>query len=745
MRKLMWFSIGFAAACAAGAYLFNEFWIITLSIMCIITALAIGFVFHKPIPMVLAVGLAVGLLYFCVYNEIYLQTARNSHGESVNTTVTITDYSNVTQYGVAADGVVRLGNSEYKVKLYYNECVQLKPGDVLTGDFNLRFTAGGSHRASYHRGEGIFLLVYAEESVTVWHNNKENEMKYFVSRLRKSILSLMDSMFSEDVVAFARALILGDTTHLTYEQDSAFKVSGIRHVIAVSGLHVSILFTLVYILSGKKRVLTAIFGIPALLLFAALAGFTPSITRACIMQCLMIFALLFNREYDPPTALAFAVIVMLTVNPLAVTSVSLQLSVGCMIGIFLFSRKIYQYFSKKIPADKKKTLTGRFVGFVAASVSVTFGAMSITTPLSAYYFGMVSVVGVLTNLIGLWVVSFVFYGIMLACAAGFIWLPAGQTAASIVAWLIRYVQGVADIMAKPVFAAVYVNSIYILLWLVFSYALFVAFLLSKKKNTMLFAGLCLAGLAISIGFSYLEPKLDNYRVTVLDVGQGQSILVQSEGKCYLVDCGGDSAVMAADTAAQALLSQGVDHLDGVILTHYDIDHAAGVPLLLARIKTDKLYLPDVADDGTIKESLRSVYSDKISWISEIETREVDNFKFTLIPSGKGKSGNESGMCILFQIENCDILITGDRTSTGERELLEQIQLPELELLVVGHHGAPDSTGFALLEQTRPKSAAISVGAGNSYGHPSSEVLDKLELFGTNVRRTDLDGTIIYRG
>ena len=99
----------------------------------------------------------------------------------------------------------------------------------------------------------------------------------------------------------------------------------------------SILFSLVYTLAGKRRALTAIIGLPVLLLFAAVAGFTPSVVRACIMQALMIFALLLNQEYDPPTALSFAVLTMLACNPLAITSVSLQLSAGCMVGIFLFA------------------------------------------------------------------------------------------------------------------------------------------------------------------------------------------------------------------------------------------------------------------------------------------------------------------------------------------------------------------------------------------------------------------------
>lgn len=745
MRKLMWFSIGFAAACAAGAYLFSGLWLIALGILCFATVFVFAFALHRPVLTILAIGLAVGFCYFFGYDQLYLETPRNCHGETVSATVTVSDYSHETDYGVATDGVIDLASGTYRVKLYYSQFTSLKPGDILTGEFRLCYTAGSTENATYHRGEGVFLLAYTEESVALSQDSNEDHVRYFAAGLRKSILELIDSLFPDDAAGFARALILGDTTRLTYEQDTAFKISGIRHVIAVSGLHVSILFSLVYLLSGKKRIITAIFGIPSLLLFAALAGFTPSIVRACIMQGLMILALLFNKEYDPPTALAFAVFVMLTANPLVITSVSLQLSVGCMIGIFLFSQRLYEYFTRKISSAKGKTLLGRLLRTVAASVSVSLGAMSVTTPLSALYFGMVSVVGVLTNLIALWIISFVFYGIMAACIAGIIWMPAGQVVAWLIAWLIRYVQSVADIISKPFFAAVYTNSVYVVIWLVFCYVMFTVYLIGKKKCSFVFAACCIIGLALSVGLSYLEPKLDNFRITVLDVGQGQSILVQSKGKYYLVDCGGDSAVMAADTAAQALLSQGVNRLDGLFLTHYDKDHAAGVPLLLTRIVVDKLYLPDSVDDGAVKEMLVSAYNDKIHWIENKEIYKSDTVKFSLYPSKKTKPDNESGMCILFQIENCDILITGDRSSSGEKELLEQTQLPELELLIVGHHGASDATAFALLEQTKPKAAAISVGAGNAYGHPAPQVLNKLKLFCVEVRRTDLSGTIIYRG
>ena len=112
---------------------------------------------------------------------------------------------------------------------------------------------------------------------------------------------------------------------------------------------------------------------------------------------------------------------------------------------------------------------------------------------------------------------------------------------------------------------------------------------------------------------------------------------------------------------------------------------------------------------------------------------------------EGKTNNESSLCVLFQPENCDILITGDRTTAGERALLAAYPLPDLEVLIAGHHGARTSTSLELLKQTSPEVAVISVGADNRYGHPTAEVLERLELFGCKILRTDLDGTIILRG
>lgn len=313
----------------------------------------------------------------------------------------------------------------------------------------------------------------------------------------------------------------------------------------------------------------------------------------------------------------------------------------------------------------------------------------------------------------------------------------------IVSWPIRFVLWVSKTLSAFPLAAVYTESIYIVIWLLCLYCLLVAYLLMKKKQPLLLTACGCLMLALALIASWLEPLKDDVRMTVLDVGQGQCILLQSEGKTYLVDCGGDSDTAAADLAAQTLLSQGISRLDGVILTHYDTDHAGGVAHLLERIGADALYLPTSMDKDGLSIQLLAYDDGAVILVEEKMQISFGQTLISLYPSQMATNSNESGLCILFQRNDCDILITGDRTDTGERELLRQVDLPDLEVLIVGHHGSKTSTCQELLDAAHADIAIISVGE-NSYGHPTQEVLDRLETAGCTVYRTDISGTVIYR-
>jgi competence protein ComEC len=236
--------------------------------------------------------------------------------------------------------------------------------------------------------------------------------------------------------------------------------------------------------------------------------------------------------------------------------------------------------------------------------------------------------------------------------------------------------------------------------------------------------------------------MDDCRMTVLDVGQGQSIILQSEGQTFLVDCGGSYADDAADKAAETLLSMGIGHIDGLILTHYDTDHAGGTEQFLSRIKADMLFLPTSDGEDTLADRLST--RGGVFLIEKDTVLTYDSTQLTIFTSESKDSGNESSLCVLFQAGNCDILITGDRSASGERQLLEKADLPELEVLVAGHHGSKKSTCEELLAATSPKVVVISVGANNAYGHPAQELLERLEAQGCIIFRTDQDGTIIIR-
>ncbi len=747
VRILTWFTIGFAVACGVGIWLVTGLFLVLLGVFALAAAIGLFFVrsWLSRIIAVVLVGFCVGTLWLFAYDSVYLGDARAKDGQIVAAEAVVTDYSFETDFGVAADARMVIDSRHFKVRLYLPEGDALTPGDVVKGEFRLRLTTWGAIQAqTHHQGDGIFLLAYLSEDAAVEHGDSRG-LRYIGAQLRHRITGILDAAFPEDTGAFARALLLGDSTKLTYAQDTAFKISGIRHVIAVSGLHISILFSFMCMFLGRHPVRLTLIGIPILLLFTAVAGFTPSVVRACIMQILIIVADLINREYDPPSALAFAALVMLVVNPMTITSVSFQLSVGCLAGILLFYQPVYNYFLKKMKDPKGKSVGARVLRWCASSLAISLSTMIVTTPLSAYYFETVSIVGPVTNLLTLWVVSFIFYGLVLVCVLGSFWFAGAKIIAWMISWPIRYVAAAAKLLSSSVFSAVYTCSIYIVLWLVFCYVLLAVFAMTRKKSPAILVSAITVGLVVSVAASWSEPRLDNYRVTVLDVGQGQCILWQCAGENYLVDCGGDSGENAANSAVQLLLSQGITKLDGLILTHYDDDHAAGVVHLLTRIDTDALYIPDIDPDSKLRSHLQSDYADEIRLITESTVIKAAGGRVNLYTTPNTTEDNESSMCILFQTENCDILITGDRGLAGERALLENVVLPDLEILVAGHHGSKHSTGVELLHATTPEIAVICVGKDNYYGHPAQELLDRLKLYGCSIWRTDLDHTIIFRG
>lgn len=733
MRKLMWFSIGFALSCGFCAYILSDVWILPLGIAAaILTAAGMKWKSFRRAAFC-GVGVLLGLAWCVGYRSMYLRPAMAADGETVTVTVTATDFSFPNDYGCVVDGTLELEGKRYSARVYVGQELSVSPGDTLTGGFRLRYTPGGRENATYHPGKGIFLLAYQHGELT--HVSVE-ENAFHVAAFAKRCKDLLRKVFDADVFPFVQALLLGDATELDYATDSALKISGIRHIIAVSGLHVTILYSMISRLTLRRRWLTALLGFPALLLFCAAAGFTPSVTRACIMTALMMLAHLVNQEYDAPTALSFASLVMLLCNPMAITSVSFQLSVGCVAGILLFGNPAGEWLKARMGEISGKGLLPRIKRWIVSSVSVTLGSMSLTTPLSAWYFGTVSLVGILTNLLTLWVIQFVFLGIIGVCLIAVLSPYLAGMLAWVIGWLIRFVLFAAKILTGIPMGAVYLQNAYSVSWLIFVYLLLAVFLLDRKRRVRFLLCCGTVGLCLVMLLSWTEPLRGDFCVTVLDVGQGQSILLQSKGRTFLVDCGGDDDTSVADLVAGKLLSQGITRLDAVILTHCDRDHAGGIAYLLSRVKADAVFYPAT-------ESL-SLENTAVYPVSEDLSVSFGDGEIRIFGPIYVSDANENSLCVLFTYEDYDILITGDRGRIGESALVRDKHLPDVELLIAGHHGSKHSTTDVLLEAVRPEYIFVSAGADNPYGHPAPEMLDRAAKYGCAVYRTDIHGTLTFR-
>ncbi len=744
MRKLMWFAVGFAAACALCAYVFTESSFLYLAALCGVAALVFSFV-KRPrsqIAGTILFGIFLGGLWFNLYQGLFLTAPRELDGKTAAAQVEAADYSFDGSYGSIVDCYITVEGKSYKLRLYLEEYITVYPGDTLSGVITFRYAhQGGEEPATYHRGEGVFLLGYGEAMA---HTRADTvPLKYFGAQWRRAISHQVEKVFSQKAAPFIQALLIGDDSKLSFTDNISTQLSGIRHIIAVSGLHVTILFMLIYLLTGRNSFLSLLLGIPVLFAFAAVTGFAPSVLRACIMQILIVLADGVNRENDLPTSLAFSVVTLLLINPLTVLSVSFQLSVGAVVGIVAFTGPISRmlYRIKGLP-PKASGLKGKLIRGAVRCMASTTGAMIATVPLCAVYFETVSLVGVVTNLLTTWVVSYLFYGAIGLLLLSLIFLPAAQFLSFLVSVPVYFVLGVSRLLSMLPFGNAYLHSGYMTVWLIACYVLFALFLFGKKKRPRLLAFTAAALYVLCCFLSFLEPRVHNVTMTVVDVGQGQCVILQSHSSAYLIDCGGNSDEAAAREALLTMRGMGIYRLDGLILTHYDIDHAGGALLLCQIMDVGTLYLPEKELGNALCDDLCNA-SRKVRFVTENILLPCGAGTVTIFPETGPRNPGERSMCILFQSEKCDILITGDRDVKGEEELLSQ--LSPVDVLVAGHHGAQSATGYPLLAVTQPDTVVISVGKHNIHGHPSEALLSRLMALGCRILRTDLQGTITIWG
>ena len=672
--------------------------------------------------------------------------------ESQTLRFVVTEFPRDTNWGASL--TVRLldaGAFDPKVQLYAGEDARtLQPGDVVTAQVRLsRSDLRYGTTNDYYETLGIYLLGNVRGEVTLESRPERIPIRYWPQWIAQSLKASISSVFPADVSGYVSALITGDKSFLPVGLYAAFQRSGIAHVVAVSGLHISFLAGAIAILLGKGNRISTLVIIALIFFFAIATGGSPSALRASFMTSAILIAPLVGRENDKATTLAAVLGVLLFACPYAAASVSLQLSFAAVAGIFLIAGPLSTKWLQAIP--KWRTLPwklGRQVlAFLATTLATTLGALLFTTPLIAIHFGSVCLVGPLTNLLTLWAVSDTFLGGLLVSLVGLVSIPISSALGWLVAWPARWVIWISTGISRLPFASISLLSDYLVIWFIFAYTILVLWLVCRRSVRPAVPAVMLILTFCTALWLHTYPAVSGaLTIVALDVGQGSSTLLYSKGHSVLVDCGGSGLDDAGDIAADYLQSLGSSHLDALVLTHYHADHANGVPELLARVDVDRLILPDVTPEDSLRQEIMDL-AEEYGCDVELIYYEDTYYAFgdaelnVYIPLGDG-GANEAGLSVLCSAGDFDLLMTGDMNSIVEQRLVKYKNLPDIELLVVGHHGSKYSTSEELLLATQPEIAVISVGY-NSYGHPTDEVLERLGAAGSEIYRTDWMGNITF--
>ena len=566
-----------------------------------------------------------------------------------------------------------------------------------------------------------------------------------LDRVRARAEEALGEGVEPEQAALARGFVLGQDDSIDPETREAFKRSGLAHLLAVSGQNVMLLA----ILAG---VILAAFGVPLrarllltvalIALYVPVAGGGPSIARAGVMGAAGILATLAARPSDRAYLTLLAAAATLLLNPRFGSDVGWQLSFAAVVGIMLWAAPLRALIAARLSGR----VPARVAAPLAEGAALTLAATVATAPLMAHHFERLSLAAVPANLLVLPAVAPVMWlGMLIALLGQLPLVPLGPLGA-IEVRLLDYVAWVADLFSAPAWAQVSL-PLPGAVALAGTYAVMVgvaalALALARRRRGLRVprrVALALSAAAfVAVGLAALRsdplggpPPPATLRITELDVGQGDSILLEPpRGDPVLVDGG-----PPGDAAAEALRRRGIERLRAVFVTHDQLDHAGGLFEVLETAQVGELIHARPVPE--LEASARAAGA------RVLRTAEGSSFEFgrlgidVLWPPRDGaltSDPNLDSMVLRAGFEGYDALLTGDAEAEGTH-----LDPGPLDVLKVAHHGSDDAGLEGLLERSVPRVALIGVGADNTYGHPTPTTIGTLAEHGICTLRTDLDG------
>lgn len=596
----------------------------------------------------------------------------------------------------------------------------------------------------------------------------------FLLELKDRIHTVLKLSAGRDAPVF-EAMLLGEKSELDQDLKLRYQMAGMVHILAISGLHISILGMGLFSLLKRIGLGNAGAGLVSLcvmLQYGMLTGGSVSAMRAVCMFVLNVGARVLGRTYDLMTALALSAIFLLLDSPAYLYSSSFLLSFGAVVGLGAVSPHLIRITGAKGKAGKA----------LISSLSV----QAATLPVMLVFFGEVSVIGILLNLFVLPTVGGVLISGLCCSVLGLFSVNAGRAAAvpgRILLWLYEkvcmfagklpfctWIGGLPEIWQSI--------SYYLLLASGIILAYVMASGIQKKEENQLAVGKKVsensdkirgvfrkaakrvypAGiflLAAAAGIFVLSRKPGKeLRITCLDIGQGDGIVLEiPDGGVFLMDCGSSNK---KNTAQYQLLpylkSRGISHINGIMISHTDKDHISGIMELLefmeqglTSVRSDALILPDWEEPPEVYNTLIHLAQSAGMKVLQVEcgnSFRMGEAGFHILAPAKdalGEDVNEEGMVVELEYREFRGLFTGDAGEPAEKAILNRLR--DVDFLKVGHHGSRYSSCREFLDQVKAEVAVISCSDSNTYGHPSPETTLRLKKSGAKTEFTMKSGAV----